>query len=608
MDVRPVLELGTNAFVGLETRGATTAEVFERLTAWRALRLPLGLVFVPVETPLALDELARSLAGAGVPGDRVALSVREDRLALPGMREALAEATQRLGVVVIVTDVGQAASEPLGSIHDRIGAVLQLAPAVWADAAADPVARARLARVTELATDLGWEVWAGEVHDAVQLAALRAAGVRAASGDAIAPWIPAEDLPGVLAPSASPVVRIPRRPPPPVRAPPPPGATPSRATAPPRGTAPPVAAGPPVAAAPRPRRRSRRGGLLVLGLLVVAAGLAYTIDRGHLPWAGESIRAVVAQAAPGRPRQGFNLTAWGRDDYNSGHARKALREAAKLGANAVAIVVTEYVDDAHATTIHAIHDKTPSMGSLRNVIGMARKMGFYVAIKPHVDTLSGHWRGDIDPADFRAFADSYRAFILRYAELAQEAGAPELVAGTELRNLTHRMATEGDGGERLVRAIRAEFHGTVGYAANWDNVDQVPFWDKVDFIGIDAYYPLSRSKSVAELVAARRPHIDQARALARRYGKPLVLTEAGYENRAGASETPWGVPSDAALDDAEQVRLLQALFTAWGNVPELQGIYLWQLYAGNPADLHPGDWSVIGKPAAKVVGEHFGAS
>ena len=47
------------------------------------------------------------------------------------------------------------------------------------------------------------------------------------------------------------------------------------------------------------------------------------------------------------------------------------------------------------------------------------------------------------------------------------------------------------------------------------------------------------------------------------------------------------------------------MFTAWKDVPELHGIYLWQLYAGNPADLDPGDWTVIGKPAEDTVEQEF---
>jgi hypothetical protein len=354
-----------------------------------------------------------------------------------------------------------------------------------------------------------------------------------------------------------------------------------------------------VASLLRPRR-SRRAWGAVAALAVVATVVFLLWGRGGAHDDEPNVDQSVAAAADAPlARQGFNLTAWRDSDYNSRHARTALSEAAKLGANTVAIVVTQYVDGPHATDIHRVADKTPSDDSLRRIVQLAHRMGFYVSIKPHVDTLDGTWRGDINPHDFRAFATSYRAFILHYADLAQATHAEELVAGTELKALTLRVAQEGRIHE-LIHLIRARFHGELGYAANWDNALRIPFWRDADFIGIDAYYPLVRG-TVADMVAAWAPYKAEALHLSREYGKPIVFTEAGYQNRAGASETPWGVPSEATLDDPEQDRALRALFRAWGDQPELRGVYLWQLYAGDPADLDPGDWSIVGKPAAAVV-------
>lgn len=41
--------------------------------------------------------------------------------------------------------------------------------------------------------------------------------------------------------------------------------------------------------------------------------------------------------------------------------------------------------------------------------------------------------------------------------------------------------------ESLIKSIRAEFKRVVSYAANWDNYQNIPFWDKLDFICIDAF-------------------------------------------------------------------------------------------------------------------------
>jgi hypothetical protein len=37
--------------------------------------------------------------------------------------------------------------------------------------------------------------------------------------------------------------------------------------------------------------------------------------------------------------------------------------------------------------------------------------------------------------------------------------------------------------------------GKLTYAANWDKYDQVSFWDELDFIEIQAYFPLTAQTS-----------------------------------------------------------------------------------------------------------------
>jgi hypothetical protein len=52
---------------------------------------------------------------------------------------------------------------------------------------------------------------------------------------------------------------------------------------------------------------------------------------------------------------------------------------------------------------------------------------------------------------------------------------------------------------QLIKKIKKIYSGN--YAANWDDFDKVPFWNELDYIGIDAYFPLSdaTTPSVLEL-------------------------------------------------------------------------------------------------------------
>src|SRR5438093_1097048 len=80
---------------------------------------------------------------------------------------------------------------------------------------------------------------------------------------------------------------------------------------------------------------------------------------------------------------------------------------------------------------------------------------------------------------------------------------------------------------------------TPTYAANWNEYKQVQFWGSLDFIGVDAYYPLSDlpAPTVSQLVSAwtSRGYVDALRASSQQYGKQILFTEIGYRSIIGAA-------------------------------------------------------------------------
>lgn len=47
----------------------------------------------------------------------------------------------------------------------------------------------------------------------------------------------------------------------------------------------------------------------------------------------------------------------------------------------------------------------------------------------------------------------------------------------------------------IAKDIRKEYPEKLNYTTNWDKYQNVPFWKDVDYIGIDAYFPLSENKT-----------------------------------------------------------------------------------------------------------------
>ena len=46
---------------------------------------------------------------------------------------------------------------------------------------------------------------------------------------------------------------------------------------------------------------------------------------------------------------------------------------------------------------------------------------------------------------------------------------------------------------KIIAAVRAVYRGKVTYGANWNDYAEVKFWDALDYIGVLAYFPLTKN-------------------------------------------------------------------------------------------------------------------
>ena len=173
------------------------------------------------------------------------------------------------------------------------------------------------------------------------------------------------------------------------------------------------------------------------------------------------------------------------------------------GFNAVAIVNTEYMDNANSIGIAPFKGKTHTPREMTALIKEIHSKGMRVMLKPHVDLKNDQWRGTIRPPEnttkeqkvewFDAWFKNYTRFITSYAEMAEAHGVEVLVVGTEFKTLIgmeHKPKWN-----KVVRSVRDVYSGLLTYAANWDNYENVCLWDMVDIVGIDAYFPTSMRRN-----------------------------------------------------------------------------------------------------------------
>ena len=98
---------------------------------------------------------------------------------------------------------------------------------------------------------------------------------------------------------------------------------------------------------------------------------------------------------------------------------------------------------------------------------------------------------------------------------------------------------------KLIDDTRSQFSGKVSYAANFDNYQNVGFWDALDFMGVNAYFPLRELDETEEeqnLCDSWEEHISamtefQKNTIGRNL--PVIFTELGYIGREGCTFAPW---------------------------------------------------------------------
>jgi len=240
---------------------------------------------------------------------------------------------------------------------------------------------------------------------------------------------------------------------------------------------------------------------------------------------------------------------------------------------------------------------------------LARKSNIKTLLKPHL-WVRNSWPGEIkmdDAENWEAWFSNYQKFILHYAQLAEKNKIEILCIGTEL---TIASAHE-ERWRKLIQEIRKVYSGKLTYAANFnEEYQQVKFWDVLDFIGIQAYFPLSQTNNptTQEMANNWSMHLQSVERVYKEYKKPVIFTEIGYKSTVDAAIEPWKWPQEnkeAIPSDETQAKCYEAFFqTAWKK-EWLAGAYFWKWYPHGAHHLHEIDFTPQGKLAEEIILKNF---
>jgi hypothetical protein len=303
--------------------------------------------------------------------------------------------------------------------------------------------------------------------------------------------------------------------------------------------------------------------------------------------------------------------------YGSPASVALLDELKRMGANAVSITPFGRLWDLHSTFINREFER-PYAANRADVIAFAtaaKARGMYVLLIPHlwVETLG--WRGDFDAGTderWSAYQAAYRELVLSWADAAQAAHVDAFSIGVECKSWSGRF---GGYWSSLIAEVRQHFSGALTYSANWDEADNVLFWDQLDFIGINAFYPLAAhgGASYSEYAQGAERALARAGALGQLLHEPVVFTEIGYTTRRDAAVEPWLWPdtmTGETIDEWEQARALSALIGAAVSKPWFAGFFVWRYYADLDDISQEAAWgfSPHAKLAERVLQNVFGSA
>ncbi|MFD2570631.1 hypothetical protein ACFSUS_08305 [Spirosoma soli] len=236
-------------------------------------------------------------------------------------------------------------------------------------------------------------------------------------------------------------------------------------------------------------------------------------------------------------------------------------------------------------------------------VRMAKMQGLKTMLKPHV-WMQGGSHLDLEftnDADWQTFEHDYAQYVLHFAKLADSLKVDLYCITTELDRFA---IARPDFWQKLIGQVRQVYKGKLTYAANWDRYEKIPFWSQLDYVGVDAYFPLSddRQPATSDLIQAWKPHLKALKKTSDRLQKPILFTEFGYRSCEYSARRPWESETDCVPNSTVQANAYSALLEAVWPEPWFAGGFIWKWFMDTDLRHRERDqYSPHGKMAEKVV-------
>jgi len=293
-------------------------------------------------------------------------------------------------------------------------------------------------------------------------------------------------------------------------------------------------------------------------------------------------------------QKGVNFTAEFPGGYASAAAVGMLERLPGYGINAVALVPYGFGrPDNPVVRFPGGMERDESIEELARV---AHRLGMKVLLKPQL-WVRGGYPGDLafdDPAQRAQWFEQYGLFVDHYARLATRIHADLLAVGVEFVRLT----PDEEAWRKLIARARRLYAGPLTYGASQGpEFESIRFWDALDYIGLNNYYPLGDDLSC-------EPVLSKIETVRKRFRRPVIFTEAGFASIQSPHRKPWD-ETPRALAPEEQARCYEAVLRAFYRKPWFQGMYWWKIGTNARGGSNDGSHTPWGKPAMEVLSRWY---
>lgn len=230
-----------------------------------------------------------------------------------------------------------------------------------------------------------------------------------------------------------------------------------------------------------------------------------------------------------------------------------------------------------------------------------------ILVKPQIWFSQGKYTGDIQcntQKEWEEWEKKYTKYIMSYAHLCEKLHVNYFCIGTELKNHTLKRPKYW---KKLIQQVRKVYHGKITYAANWDEYKYVTFWKELDFIGINAYFPIvsNLKYTTEELNEGWEVYLEEMKNISGQYDRKVIFTEYGYRSISSSAYKPWESYVGRDYSEKSQQESLEVFFEKVWNQSWVKGGYLWKWKTGITSKNQNTSYSIQYKSAEKLINNNY---